>query len=62
MGFDAPNGNDFKIPVSDTRAYQQFGNSVIVPVMHEIARVMRPHIVAIKKEESLDSKQLRLVA
>ena len=62
MGFDAPNGNDFKIPVSDTRAYQQFGNSVIVPVMHEIARVMRPHIMAIKKEESLDNKQLRLVA
>ena len=30
----------FKIPVSDTRAYQQFGNSVVVPVVEAIARAM----------------------
>jgi DNA (cytosine-5)-methyltransferase 1 len=36
----------FKIPVSDTRAYEQFGNSVVVPVMREVARVMRPFIEA----------------
>ena len=40
MGF----ADDFKIPVSDTRAYRQFGNSVVVPVIAEVARVMRPHI------------------
>ncbi len=34
----------FKIPVSDTRAYRQFGNSVVVPVIREAARVMRPFI------------------
>jgi len=30
-------GSAFKIPVSDTQAYKQFGNSVVVPVVHEIA-------------------------
>jgi DNA (cytosine-5)-methyltransferase 1 len=29
--------NDFKIPVSDTQAYRQFGNSVVVPVVQRIA-------------------------
>lgn len=36
MGFD----DDFVIPVSDTRAYKQFGNSVVVPVVYDIARSM----------------------
>jgi DNA (cytosine-5)-methyltransferase 1 len=31
---------DFKIPVSDTRAYQQFGNSVVVPVVYDIAKAI----------------------
>jgi DNA (cytosine-5)-methyltransferase 1 len=34
MGFD----DTFKIPVSDTQAYRQFGNSVVVPVVEQIAR------------------------
>jgi DNA (cytosine-5)-methyltransferase 1 len=34
MGFP----DSFKIPVSDTRAYQQFGNSVAVPVVELIAK------------------------
>lgn len=34
MGFP----DNFKIPVSDTQAYRQFGNSVAVPVIEEIAR------------------------
>jgi DNA (cytosine-5)-methyltransferase 1 len=29
--------NDFLIPVSDTQAYRQFGNSVVVPVVERIA-------------------------
>ena len=28
---------DFKIPVSDTQAYRQFGNSVVVPVVERLA-------------------------
>ncbi|HEX5398785.1 MAG TPA: DNA (cytosine-5-)-methyltransferase [Verrucomicrobiae bacterium] len=34
MGFPS----DFKIPVSDTQAYRQFGNSVAVPVVERIAK------------------------
>jgi DNA (cytosine-5)-methyltransferase 1 len=34
MGYPA----SFKIPVSDTQAYKQFGNSVVVPVVERIAR------------------------
>lgn len=34
MGFP----EDFKIPVSDTQAYKQFGNSVVVPVVERVAR------------------------
>jgi DNA (cytosine-5)-methyltransferase 1 len=41
MGF----GDDFRIPVSDTRAYKQFGNSVVVPVISEVARIMIPHLL-----------------
>lgn len=29
---------DFQIPVSDTRAYKQFGNAVVVPVVYDIAK------------------------
>lgn len=31
----------FRIPVSDTRAYKQFGNSVVVPVVTHIANLMQ---------------------
>jgi DNA (cytosine-5)-methyltransferase 1 len=37
-------GDDFRIPVSDTQAYKQFGNSVAVPVFEAVARIMQPHI------------------
>lgn len=40
MGFP----DTFRIPVSDTQAYRQFGNSVVVPVIEEVARIMAPHI------------------
>lgn len=36
MGFP----DSFRIPVSDTQAYRQFGNSVVVPVIRGIARQM----------------------
>ena len=32
--------DDFKIPVSDTQAYRQFGNSVVVPLMTEVAKLV----------------------
>lgn len=41
MGF----GDNFRIPVSDTRAYKQFGNSVVVDVMAHTARLMCQFLV-----------------
>ncbi|HDY98655.1 MAG TPA: DNA (cytosine-5-)-methyltransferase [Pseudomonas sabulinigri] len=46
MGFDAPGEASFKIPVSDTQAYKQFGNSVAVPVFEAVAKLMAPRIMA----------------
>ncbi len=45
--------DDFRIPVSDTQAYKQFGNSVAVPVFAEVAKVMAPHILALTRAEPL---------
>lgn len=45
MGF----GDDYKIPVSDTRAYKQFGNSVVVPLITHVAGFMKPFIMAMKE-------------
>lgn len=39
---------NFKIPVSDTQAYQQFGNSVVVPLMADVAGLI------VDKIEQLD--------
>lgn len=44
MGFDAPGASEFKIQVSDTQAYRQFGNAVVVPVVRAVAELMRPHL------------------
>lgn len=38
----------FQIPVSDTQAYKQFGNSVVVPLMEDVANLV------VSKLESLD--------
>lgn len=34
----------FKIPVSDTQAYKQFGNSVVVPLMESVAKLIVSNI------------------
>lgn len=44
MGFDRPGRPAFKIPVSDTQAYKQFGNAVVVPVVEAIATAVSPHL------------------
>lgn len=46
MGFDKPGESRFIIPVSDTQAYKQFGNAVVVPVVEAVARHMAPWIGA----------------
>ncbi|EBF7359521.1 DNA (cytosine-5-)-methyltransferase [Salmonella enterica] len=47
MGFP----DTFRIPVSDTQAYRQFGNSVVMPVMREVASIMVPHIQKMLEQE-----------
>lgn len=45
MGFDAPGREPFRIPVSDTQAYRQFGNAVAVPVVTAVARALVPYLI-----------------
>lgn len=42
---------DFKIVVSDTQAYKQFGNSVVVPLMSEVARLMVDQLNILERED-----------
>lgn len=43
MGFEQASRR-WEIPVSDTQAYRQFGNAVVVPVIEAIAGYMKPYI------------------
>jgi DNA (cytosine-5)-methyltransferase 1 len=51
MGFDRPGAEKFVIPVSDTQAYKQFGNSVAVPVVTAVANYMKPYIIEAKNSQ-----------
>lgn len=52
-------GDDFKIPVSDTRAYKQFGNSVVVPLIAHVAEFMKPFIMEMGQiEEEVNNPRL----
>jgi len=57
MGYDRPGRPPFEIPVSDTQAYRQFGNGVVVPVVEAIASYMKPHILG---QREIIPGQLRL--
>lgn len=50
MGFDTAERvaqrGPFRIPVSDTQAYKQFGNAVVVPVVEAIAKKLAAHLPA----------------
>lgn len=43
---------DFKIPVSDTQAYRQFGNSVVVPLIADVAKQIVNKIAELDKHEN----------
>lgn len=45
MGFDRGDRR-FRLGVSDTQAYRQFGNSVVVPVIEFLAQAMKPYLEA----------------
>ncbi len=49
MGFDKQGESNFVIPVSDTQAYKQFGNSVVVPVFSSVAKLIKPYILKARK-------------
>ena len=50
--------DNFIIPVSDTQAYKQFGNSVVMPVMREVAKAMKPRIMELIDPELARQKSL----
>jgi DNA (cytosine-5)-methyltransferase 1 len=45
MGFDKPGRSPMVIPVSDTQAYKQFGNAVVVPAVEAVANHMQPYLM-----------------
>lgn len=62
MGFESPQGYRWRIPVSDTQAYRQFGNSVIVPVFAAVARLLESRIlqaVALRDVVKADGRHAR---
>lgn len=61
MGFDRGDRR-WSIPVSDTQAYRQFGNSVIVPLIEAVAKAMRPHIVGETRPDRREQLMLELSA
>lgn len=60
MGFDKPDESKFLIPVSDTQAYRQFGNSVAVPAVEAVAELLLPYIKVAKKIKKKSQKELQL--
>lgn len=54
MGFP----DSFQIPVSDTQAYKQFGNSVVVPAVAEVARIMKPRIMELVERDREQRQEL----
>ena len=51
MGFDKLGSSEFIIPVSDNQAYRQFGNAVVPPLIHSIAKLMKPYISDLMKNK-----------
>lgn len=53
--------DSFEIPVSDTQAYKQFGNSVVMPIMNEVARIVVPRVEEIIASSTYGIQQERLM-
>lgn len=50
--------DSFKIPVSNTQAYKQFGNSVAVPIMTEAARLVQSKLIELDMGKQQDVELL----
>lgn len=61
MGFEYGE-REWHIPVSDTQAYRQFGNAVVVPVVETIAKYMEPYISDILGLKPMEPSQAMLRA
>jgi DNA (cytosine-5)-methyltransferase 1 len=61
MGFER-GSRKWHIEVSDTQAYRQFGNAVVVPVVEFVANAMKPHIAAAlrKKQQPTPAPRRRI--
>lgn len=57
MGYDGPGEANFRIPVSDTQAYKQFGNSVVVHVFAAVAKLMKSRIMEAKSRANIAVKK-----
>ncbi len=51
--------DSFKIPVSDTQAYKQFGNSVVVPLMENVAELIIKKLDNMEEVNSLERKDMQ---
>ncbi len=60
MGFERKGEKPFTFMVSDTQAYRQFGNAVVVPVVEAVSKLMAPHLLA--KAEKSAKRKVRKVA
>jgi DNA (cytosine-5)-methyltransferase 1 len=61
MGFDRAGGRPFAIPVSDTQAYKQFGNAVVVPLIEAVARHMQPWLFSQTESQQMQETTLSLI-
>lgn len=50
--------DSFKIPVSDTQAYRQFGNSVVVPLMANVASLIVEEVERLDHESSQERDEM----
>lgn len=62
MGFDRQGKTPHTIPasMSDTQAYRQFGNSVVVPVVDAVAKLLVPRLLHPERFRPVPSAQLDL--
>lgn len=53
---------NFKIPVSDTQAYRQFGNSVVVPLMSNVAKLVCDNIRLMDAKKAKQDKSVVILS
>lgn len=56
MGFDRPGRRPFRIQVSDTQAYRQFGNAVVVPVVESLATALLPYVMGERRGTGIEQE------